>query len=106
MAVGQTNSKLKDNMKMKFKDKAKHHIAFTCHAPDAKCVCVAGSFCDWRADALPMRREGNGHWRTTVHVAPGRYEYRFVVDGEWRDDPDNIERVQNDYGTENCVLNV
>jgi len=37
---------------------------------------------------------------------PGRYEYRFVVDGQWRDDPACTERVPNGFGSENCVLRV
>ncbi len=93
-------------MKKSFKGNLKRPVAFTCHAPDAKCVCVAGSFCNWNANAMPMQRSEDGKWRTTVHVTPGRYEYRFVVDGEWHDDPNATERAQNDFGTENCVVKV
>jgi hypothetical protein len=28
----------------------------------------------------------------------GRYEYRFVVDGQWTDDPAAGETVMNPYG--------
>jgi hypothetical protein len=40
--------------------------------------------------------------------APPRreYQYRLVVDGEWRDHAEAPRRVSNPYGTENCVLTV
>jgi 1,4-alpha-glucan branching enzyme len=76
------------------------------HAPDAREVSVAGSFCDWRTGSHALKRNGSGGWTTTIPLPPGRYEYRFVVDGEWRDEPQCIERVPNPFGTENCVLHV
>lgn len=93
-------------MKWKSKDKPRHRVVFTCHAPEAKCVCVAGTFNGWKPDDLPMQRGPNGTWETALYVAPGHYEYRFVVDGEWRDDPRAGERVPNEFGSENCVLKV
>jgi 1,4-alpha-glucan branching enzyme len=57
-------------------------------------------------DAILMKRQKTGIWKTTVSLESGRYEYRFLVDGQWRDDPASVEKVANRYGTENCVRTV
>ena len=50
-------------------------------------VFIAGSFNDWQPASTPMIAVGNGHWLKELVLAPGRYEYRLVVDGQWTDDP-------------------
>jgi len=56
-------------------------VEFSCHAPDAQAVFLAGTFNDWSADTLPLARQTDGHWRATVPLAPGHHEFKFVVDG-------------------------
>ncbi|MCE9562639.1 MAG: glycogen-binding domain-containing protein [Planctomycetes bacterium] len=73
---------------------------------DAKLVTITGSFCHWAPEGHPLRHDGHGTWKTTLSLQPGRYEYRFIVDGEWRDDPDCAERVPNPFGTDNSVFEV
>jgi hypothetical protein len=80
--------------------------SFTLDAPDAQAVALAGSFNGWAPDARPLKRGKGGAWETTFLLPPGRYEYRFVVDGQWRDDPACTERVPNGHGSENCVRHV
>ena len=58
-------------------------IEFSCHAPEAQAVFVAGTFNDWRAEATPLRRQADGHWRTTLPLRPGHHEFKFIVDGQW-----------------------
>ena len=74
--------------------------------PEAKAVCVAGSFNGWRPAVSPMIHLGNGHWAKVLSLPPGRYEYRFVVDGQWVDDPAAKVFVPNPYGSQNAVLMV
>ena len=81
------------------------------HAPDAKEVFLAGTFNDWNPKALPMHRTRGGEWAHTLDLPPGRYEYKFVIDGHWcscpaSDAPFNGEPgcVPNEYGTMNRVL--
>ncbi len=88
------------------KPAGKKRVAFTLEAPDAQRVHVTGSFCDWQTNSCALKRGRRGIWRTTLSLPPGRHEYRFLVDGEWRDDPACTERVPNPFGTENCVLHV
>jgi 1,4-alpha-glucan branching enzyme len=84
----------------------KKRVAFTLAAPQAQSVLVTGSFCDWQTQSHPLKKDRQGTWKTTVPLPPGRYEYRFLVDGNWHDDPQCLERVPNPYGSENCVLHV
>jgi hypothetical protein len=62
-------------------------IAFTYCAPTAKVVQVAGTFNDWRPEANPLEHKGSGEWAARLMLKSGQYEYRFVVDGVWVDDP-------------------
>ncbi|HRT07735.1 MAG TPA: glycogen-binding domain-containing protein [Candidatus Paceibacterota bacterium] len=74
--------------------------------PDAKSVCVAGTFNQWRPEQTPLRPAGNGRWVGDLRITPGRYEYLFVVDGQWVPDPNARETVRNPFGGQNCVLTV
>lgn len=47
---------------------------------------------------------GNGRWVKELTLPPGRYEYRFVIDGQWVDDPKATEFVSNPHGGQNAVL--
>ena len=80
--------------------------AFSLLAPQAKAVLVTGSFCEWQTHSHHLRKDNTGTWKATLSLPPGRYEYRFVVDGEWQDDPSCSERDPNPFGTDNCVLEV
>ena len=51
-----------------------------------------------------MTPEPGGTWKATVWLPAGRYEYRFVVDGQWISDPSARECVQNTFGSTNSVL--
>ncbi|HUJ72054.1 MAG TPA: glycogen-binding domain-containing protein [Verrucomicrobiae bacterium] len=78
-------------------------IEFKLHAPRAKSVSVAGSFNSWDATKTPLRSGNDGDWRTTLTLAPGPHEYRFVVDGQWITDPDEEKTAPNPYGGRNSV---
>jgi hypothetical protein len=53
-----------------------------------------------------MKRHDDGRWETTVVLAPGRYQYQFVADGEWIADPAAQKSVPNQHGTLNSVVEV
>jgi hypothetical protein len=81
-------------------------VTFVLPISDAKRVSLAGEFNGWSPDATPMKRHDDGHWETTVELAPGRYEYKFVRDGEWIPDLLAHENVWNQQGTLNSVVEV
>jgi 1,4-alpha-glucan branching enzyme len=74
-------------------------------APTARQVYVAGSFNNWHAAALPLKPSG-GEWVGEVKLAPGRYEYLFVVDGKWLPDPGASEKIPNPFGGFNSLVSV
>jgi len=68
-------------------------VAFVISAPDAKAVFVTGSFNNWNITDYLMTKQPDGRWTATLPLAPGRYQYKFVVDGEWTTDPANPIKV-------------
>lgn len=95
------------------KSKGPELTVFQCHAPDARAVFVAGTFNQWSADATPMAKEADGNWSAAVDLKPGRYEFKYVVDGAWccepaSDDPQPGQAgfVSNSFGTMNRVIEV
>ena len=81
-------------------------VTFVLLEPGAKQVFLCGEFNGWASDATPMKRDDAGHWETTLALAPGRYEYKFVVDGNWKHDPLARVNVWNQNGTLNSVAQV
>jgi 1,4-alpha-glucan branching enzyme len=91
-------------MKTKTTKPTNKKVNFTLPAPAAQAVLVVGNFTNWQAAPLPLKKLKGGLWKTTVPLTPGTYEYRFVVDGQWTNDPGNSARVPNGLGDENCLL--
>ena len=60
---------------------------FDYQAPTARQVSLAGGFNNWDPKAGPMHKGPDGVWHLSVALKPGRYEYRFVADEVWCDDP-------------------
>ena len=60
---------------------------FSIAAPDAKEVFLAGEMTDWDAGKVAMQRDEHSTWRTALDLEPGQWLYKFVVDGQWVQDP-------------------
>ncbi len=81
-------------------------VEFQLEAPDASQVFLAGEFNEWSPTATPMEKDEAGVWHVKLKLEPGKYEYRFVVDGTWMEDPANPDKVPNPYEGYNSVLTV
>lgn len=68
-------------------------------------VILTGSFNNWDEEAIHMKPTGEG-WVIHLTLTPGVYEYKFIVDGKWMEDPRNTEARLNQYSTLNSVLRV
>jgi 1,4-alpha-glucan branching enzyme len=93
-------------MKKKLSEEAKpktKKVRFNLYAPEAERAFLVGDFNHWDVDSLPMKRDNKGTWEVSFALPPGRYEYRFWVDEVWHDDPNAQERVENPFGSQNCV---
>ena len=93
--------------KPKQKKKAQNkRITFKLEVSGVKEVILVGDFTSWDEKKHIMKRDKKGIWSKLVTLAPGRYEYKFLVDGEWQNDPSNDQVVSNSFGTLNNLLNV
>ncbi|RMH54563.1 MAG: hypothetical protein D6679_13420, partial [Candidatus Hydrogenedentota bacterium] len=74
----------------------------------ARSISVAGSFNNWDMNATPMSdADGDGVWEAVVDLAPGEYQYKYVVNGtDWVVDPDNPAKADDGYGGQNSVAKV
>jgi len=84
------------------KPKAKK-IKFSLLAPSAQSVFLAGDFNQWNWSSHPLKRDKNGMWKISLSLNPRQYEYRFLVDGEWQNDPNCCDFIENPFGTLNCL---
>lgn len=83
---------------------AERDTAFQINAPQAKEVYIVGDFNHWKInEASRLSRLDNGQWEKKYALTPGKYRYKFVVDGEWVLDSLNQEKEQNPYGTYDSV---
>ena len=80
------------------------NVVFWIFQPQARRVSVCGEFNGWSPEANPMEPRGEGRWQAVVALRPGRYQYKFVIDGEWMPDPDAKQNVCNAFGTLNSVV--
>ncbi|MEM6516604.1 MAG: hypothetical protein AAF688_10515 [Bacteroidota bacterium] len=72
---------------------------------DAEHVIVAGSFNKWNEKMFKMYKIDSG-WELKLQMLPGDYEYRYIVDGNWMEDPTNPDRVPNEFGEYNSHINI
>lgn len=72
---------------------------------DAGKVLLAGNFTNWEAGALPMTKTAAG-WALPVKLVPGKYTYKFIVDGNWITDPANSTIENDGEGNNNSVFYV
>lgn len=79
-------------------------VSFSLKAPKANEVVVVGDFNEWEIGRHLLQRNDIGVWQKTAMLPAGRYEYRFLVDGRWENDPNNQELCYNCFGTLNNVL--
>ncbi|GJM43917.1 MAG: hypothetical protein DHS20C21_07590 [Gemmatimonadota bacterium] len=91
-------------------------VMFQFSSPSARVVQVAGSWPenDWlRGQAENARYDlgrmedpdGDGVWMLVVPIEPGRYQYKFVVDDtNWKEDPNNPQKVDDGFGGFNSLL--
>lgn len=66
-------------------------------------VLVTGSFNGWNRDGYRMVLKDR-QWTFPIRLKPGKYTYKFIVNGKWVLDPRNELWEENEYGTNNSIL--
>jgi len=84
----------------------KRSVVVKLNHSDANSVTVAGTFNGWHPETTPLRRVQQDEWLTELFLEVGVYEYRFLVDGQWVDDPAAQGYVPNGLGGQNARLEV
>ena len=70
---------------------------------DANEVYLAGSFNNWQTHELKLKKYQEG-WKTTLELEPGKYYYKFIVDGRWMPDPHNLLKESDGVNDFNSIL--
>jgi len=81
-------------------------VTFSINSTGAKEVILMGDFNNWNPKKHLMKQDGNGVWNKAVILPPGSYEYKFLVDGQWKEDPRNDQTRLNCFGSYNNILNL
>ncbi|EOD09622.1 hypothetical protein EMIHUDRAFT_432923, partial [Emiliania huxleyi CCMP1516] len=69
-----------------------------------KTAYVCGSFTQWQKVPMQWRQSNSGgEWFKVVDLAPGSYQYKFIVDGQWRHDHTAPTVLDNLGNVNNCV---
>ncbi|HEX5221835.1 MAG TPA: isoamylase early set domain-containing protein [Verrucomicrobiae bacterium] len=74
------------------------------HDDRARSVCLVGTFNGWDPGSTPMHTTSPGQWIKELVLLPGIYEYQYVVDGRWINDPHAVKSTPNPFGGRNSVL--
>ncbi|KAJ8926402.1 hypothetical protein NQ314_021188 [Rhamnusium bicolor] len=67
-----------------------------------KDVAISGTFSNW--ETIPMVKS-HGDFVTIIDLPEGEHQYKFYVDGEWKNDPGN-KVVEDDNGVKNNLIAV
>ncbi len=83
-------------------------VEFLIKAPQAKSVLLAGDFNNWQPQKTPLKLRGkDGLWSVAVPLTKGtEYQYKFVVDGSWIEDPVRTDKKEVFAGVYNSVIKV
>ena len=83
-----------------------NEVVFSISAPEAKEVFLVGEFNNWKADESGRMNNSDGTWTKSLNLNPGRYRYRFVIDGSWTEDAKNPLKEVNPFGTLDSFVEV
>ena len=72
---------------------------------DAKEVILSGSFNKWDEHLYKMKKTKTG-WKLNLQLRPNLYEYKFIVDGKWIEDPANTNKKPNEFDEYNSVIDI
>lgn len=92
--------------KQYLKSRPECKITFNLPAKDADKVELAGEFNDWKPAKL--KKYKNGSFKTQLNLPVDKaYEFRYLVDGQWQNDPAADAYKWNDFaGDDNSVVSV
>ena len=85
-------------------NQAKKRVTFKFSDSGASHVYIAGSFNSWDPSVRPLKKDAKGTWKTSITLLQGVYQYLFIVDGNWMEDPLSSHKEMNEFGSFNSVV--
>jgi 1,4-alpha-glucan branching enzyme len=79
---------------------------FSIPAPNAMSVLLVGEFTQWQEKPIKLTKGPDGVWSVKLELAPGAHRYRFIVDGQWCEDPACGLHAPNPYGSQDSIRQV
>jgi 1,4-alpha-glucan branching enzyme len=79
---------------------------FSFAASAARRVQRIGDFTQRQEQPVHLHEQPDGVWQMATKLKPGEHHYRFLVDGQWQNDPECNLRVPNPFGCEDSVREV
>lgn len=70
---------------------------------EAKRVFLSGSFNTWSTEQTPMQACDSG-WVVSLKLRPGKYSYKYILDGRWTRDPFNKLKESDTYNDYNSIV--
>jgi chromosome partitioning protein len=101
-------TRLKEKMQKLVKERISkfNEVVFSIAAPQAKEVYIAGDFNNWEIGKSSRMEQNEGVWRKKLKLSQGKYHYRFVVDGQWQEDPNNEIKETNPFGQMDSLIEI
>lgn len=89
---------------LKKSQKQKYVLRYSAN-PGSKLIQAKGEFNNWNPNNGLFYKRGN-NWEQELWLAPGQYQYLFVIDGEEILDPTNEDSVSNGMGGFNSLIKI
>lgn len=70
---------------------------------NARHVYLSGSFNNWSTMQLPLTKTDNG-WVASIVLKPGKYLYKYIIDGQWTSDPANQLKEFDGHTGNNSIV--
>jgi len=68
-----------------------------------KNITISGSLNNWSTMQSAMKLTDSG-WIYCMKLPPGRYMYKYIIDGKWTPDPNNKLKEDDTYGSYNSIV--
>jgi 1,4-alpha-glucan branching enzyme len=69
-------------------------------------IFLVGDFNQWNERSHPLRRIKDRSYELELEIPPGKYRFKYLVDGVWWNDPDAEEYAPNPWGSEDSVIRI
>jgi 1,4-alpha-glucan branching enzyme len=79
-------------------------VQFEYRNDEASSVFIVGDFNAWNRKKHEMVRSNGGTYLKTLMLPHGSYQYKFLVDGKWKNDPLNKATSVNCFRQLNNVI--